>query len=637
MRGLLAPPYPYLPFAVFVFTVLCFVAHPNGAVRTGYLADTDDYMRLNQTINWLQGQGWHDVSHPRLSPGTHTVVHWARLLDLPLALLMLPLIPVMGMQNAALFAAFIVPPAMLGVLLWLAARLARIFVAEDRANLAALLVVFAPLTLLNFVPGRVDHHGYEVLVAGVALLALERIVVCERRGTVYAALAAVALACGLWIGTEALPWALLFVACLGGLAAWLGGEVARRAALFGLAFTATTLLVLPLAVPPSEYSSLALSWYSAADVVFAALSAVMLAGVWGLARAVKNPWVRCAGLLGLGMAAAILFCIVVPGVAGGPFADYDEFDATIALDSIGEAQPLIRQLHVSAYNVLQNTAAVLCFLQTLFLPLLGLMATGLAAWRAKAPRRMICVAYGAFLTSSILMTMFWQMRVGWFMQFFAVAPLTYLLLELWQAIGKRFSGRARFGMEALAFLSLGFLPVVLIPALANDAPVMTHIVMFPGTRGMMGCPMRSVASFLSLKDGYGAATHTIMASGNEGAELLFRTRHNVIAANFNVAGNVDAYNFFGARDDVMARNILKHWHADLVLMCRSFPTAYARLNHVQVGKTAFLTATPDGLLHLASDPEHPTLIERLVHGPVPAWLKPVEIPGDNDYVLFEVK
>jgi hypothetical protein len=74
-----------------------------------------------------------------------------------------------------------------------------------------------------------------------------------------------------------------------------------------------------------------------------------------------------------------------------------------------------------------------------------------------------------------------------------------------------------------------------------------------------------------------------------------------------------------------------------VLICRSFPRPYARLDHIQFGKTAFLSPDADGKIGLISNPDHPTLIEHLVRGSAPAWLKPVEIPGDKDYLLFEVK
>lgn len=636
-RDVLSPPFRYLPLVVFIYAVVCFIFHPNGAIRTGYLADTDDYMRLNEVINWLQGQGWHDLSHPRLSPGSHTVVHWSRLLDIPIAILMLPILPFkgIGIQGAALFASFLVPPATFAVLLWLVTELAKPLVGEENGNLAAPLVLFAPLTMINFVPGRVDHHGYEVLVAGFALLALQRLAESPHRIR-YPVSIAVTLACGLWIGTEALPWVLLFVGCLSVAAAWQGGELLWRSVLFGLAFLAATSVVLHLAVPSEQFTSLALSWYSAADVVLAGLVACVLVGVWLVGKLVDNRWLRFTALGIFAFVAAVVFCAMVPEIWNGPFADYDRFDATVALDGIGEAQPFIKHLKLSSYNYLEDVSSLLGVSQTILLPFIGFLAILFAFYRADPKRRIIVFPYVVFLTASILLTVFWQIRVGWFMQFLAVPPLTYLLVTCWQKAEQNYSGRSRYGLEVLALLSLGFIPIVLIPALVNDAPFTSSVVLFPAARPPEVCPLRPATDFLSAPWAYGSEVHTIMSSGNEGPELLFRTRHNVIAANFNVAGNEDAYNFFGAHDDAEAKKIVKHWHADLVLLCRSFPLSYARLSHARIGKTAFLSLAGDGNLHLMSNPEHPTLIERLARGPIPDWLKPVEIPGDKDYLLFEV-
>jgi hypothetical protein len=685
LKDILTPPHRLLPLAVFTYAMLCFIVHPEGALRTGHLADPDDTMRLNEVINWLQGQGWHDLSHPRLSPGAHTVVHWARLLDVPLALLMLPFIKLMGMQNAALLASLIVPPATFGLLLWLAVALAKIFVGAERANLAAVLVLFAPLVLMNFAPGRVDHHGYEILVAGFGLLCLERMAEGGRTGNLYAVAAAVVFACGLWIGTEALPWVILFIACLAAMAAWSGEALLRRAALFGAAFALSTLAVLPLAVAPADYSSLALSWFSPADVVFASLVAGMFVLVFLIDRicskrdAVPLPSLRArrraeawAGLgegwlsatlekpspipsrkngrgaltarvirillmIVFGSIAAALFCSIMPDALRGPFADYDNFDSTIALASIGEAQPLLRALRFNPTNHAQIFAALINVIQLLLLPCAALFAVGIAAARAAPRQRGVFLAHGLFLAVAIALALFWQMRIGWFMQFFTLAPLTYLLVMGWKKIANAYRGRIRFWAEIGAFLSLGFIPAVLVPALAHNAPLLSDVVLFPAARAAPVCPLRPAADFLNAPWGYGDRPHTILSGANEGPELLFRTQHNVIAANFNVAGNEDVYNFFGARDDDAAQNILKRWHADLVLVCRSFPLAYARLDHAHLGTTMFLGPAGDGRLHLVSDPDLPTLIERLVRGPVPSWLKPVEIPGDKDYLLFEVR
>ncbi len=640
-NAVFASPYSLLPHIVFVFTVLCFIIHPNGAIRTGYLADTDDYMRLNETINWLQGaggwQGWFDVSHPRLSPGSNTIVHWSRLLDVPLALIMLPFIKTIGMQNAALLASLIVPPVTFGTLIWLVTVLAKPFVGDNRANLAPLMVLFAPMVLMNFVPGRVDHHGYEILVAGFGVFSLQRIIGNAQTAIRYCTYAAIIFACGLWIGTEALPWIVLFIACLGVTAAWQGRELLRHAVIFGLAFTISTVVILVLAVAPNEYSSLALSWYSSADVIFAALSASALACSWLTCKKIASPWVRLLLTSLFGMTAGFAFCLIVPDVMKGPFADYDNFDATVALDSIGEAQPLIQSLHFNFYNHTQVIAALLSFLQILALPILGLLASIFLWRRSTTEKRLQLFSPIVFLAVSIPLTVFWQMRIGWFMQFFAIAPLTYVLVTCWDKIARHFQGRTRFWMEILTFLSLGFFPVILLPSLAHDAPVYSDVALFPAARPPQTCPLRPTADFLDQSWGYGASTHTILASANEGPELLFRTNHNVIAANFNVAGNEDVYEFFGARDDVVAKNILDKWHADLVLICKSFPLAYAHLQHAHLGRTAFLSPASDGKLHIVSNPEHLTLVERLVRGPVPDWLKPVEIPMDKDYLLFEVR
>jgi hypothetical protein len=96
------------------------------------------------------------------------------------------------------------------------------------------------------------------------------------------------------------------------------------------------------------------------------------------------------------------------------------------------------------------------------------------------------------------------------------------------------------------------------------------------------------------------------------------------------------FEFFNARDNKTALAILRKWHVDLVLTCRSTPPFYAGIDHPRFGENAFLRPGPDGKLHLISDPDHPALIERMVNGHPPKWLKPVEIPGATDYLLFEV-
>ena len=58
-------------------------------VRWLSLGDTDDNMRLMQVRAWLAGQGWYDLTNYRLNPPVGFNIHWSRIVDLPIAGLIL--------------------------------------------------------------------------------------------------------------------------------------------------------------------------------------------------------------------------------------------------------------------------------------------------------------------------------------------------------------------------------------------------------------------------------------------------------------------------------------------------------------------------------------------------------------------
>ena len=55
--------------------------------RTGAFANTDDAMRLVEVRDWLAGQAWFDLHQYRLDPPGGVQMHWTRVVDVPLALL----------------------------------------------------------------------------------------------------------------------------------------------------------------------------------------------------------------------------------------------------------------------------------------------------------------------------------------------------------------------------------------------------------------------------------------------------------------------------------------------------------------------------------------------------------------------
>src|SRR5687767_2656618 len=79
--------------------ILIFLEQGKGAwsLRRG---DPDNYMRLVQVRDLLAGQGWFDLVQHRVNPpeGLHT--HWSRLADLPYAIPILLLRPLLGAELA---------------------------------------------------------------------------------------------------------------------------------------------------------------------------------------------------------------------------------------------------------------------------------------------------------------------------------------------------------------------------------------------------------------------------------------------------------------------------------------------------------------------------------------------------------
>ena len=634
IRKIFTAPYPWLPAAIFAFFLFCFALHPLSPFYTHRLADPDDYMRLNEVVSWLRGQSWYDLSVPRLSPGAHTIVHWSRLVDLPIALIALPFISFLGITNAVFVAALIVPLIWFTILLTLLPALAGPLIGKDRSNLTCVMVLFAPMLLFNYTPGRVDHHGIQAIIAGFALICVGRMILNDK-GTLYAALAAAAFACGFWIGAEALPWAIMFITCLSIAAAWQGKIIARNAALFGICLPVFTALLIPIALPAAEFSSRALSWFSPAYVLFAALAGSVLIVGWFLGRYTENRFVRLALYAILGLIAGTIFFILIPSALQGPFADYDTFDATIALDNISESQPLIRSLHFNRFMPMTVIPVIVTFVRVLVLPLLAFAVCSWEAKRTRGPVRLIWLTQAVFLAAATALTVFWQIRVGLFMELFALAPLTKLLCASLEALRWRLWDRKLFWAEISIFLFLGFFPVVLLPALIAKTPIYPDIALFPAARSAAACPMESVLATLNDTTLVGNKPVTIMNTSDTGPEILFTTQHRVVSGNFDVPGNADTFTFFHATDDTQALATAHLWHADLVLLCQRAPLIYVGKDYYALSHLRLQTGQ-DGLLHLANTDAAQPLIERLIRGEIPSWLKAIEIYSPSDYHLFRI-
>src|SRR4030081_3770732 len=105
---------------------------------------TDDAMRLVQVRDWIGGQGWFDVFQYRLDP-PGTSMHWSRVIDAPLAALILLLKPLLGMHSAEAVTLYFWPALLFAVALALIAAIAKQMSNNINPLIAA--VVLAVLSL----------------------------------------------------------------------------------------------------------------------------------------------------------------------------------------------------------------------------------------------------------------------------------------------------------------------------------------------------------------------------------------------------------------------------------------------------------------------------------------------------------
>ena len=135
------------------------------------LGDSDNYMRLVQVRDLLAGQGWFDLVQHRINPPDGLPTHWSRLADLPYALPILLLRPFLGAELAERVTLFAVPPLLLLLTMISSAALANRLAGWKAALCACLLLAVSTHVLAQFVPGRIDHHGLQILFLVGAVLA----------------------------------------------------------------------------------------------------------------------------------------------------------------------------------------------------------------------------------------------------------------------------------------------------------------------------------------------------------------------------------------------------------------------------------------------------------------------------------
>lgn len=649
------PPFRTTHWTVLLYVIISAIYNPNSHFNHWTMPDTDDYTRFVQVFNWLDGQSWFDMRLPQLYPQHVISMHWARLVDIPLAGLLLAFDALShffqwdaARTSLAMLVAFVVPCILLFWLLKLVRGFSRPLLSRGYAGLACFMVPLSIQLIFQFSPMRVDHHAYILMGAGVAFYALQCMVL-GIRSWYMAALAGIAIGISMWNGAEILPMLLGFCFCLTLLMI-----VSKRPAfidgvVFGVSLLITSFLVLLVAKAPAARWATEYDSYSFFYVMLAVYVLGFFAALFICSRLTKHNWVLLAFALFASLVDLKLFLMQFPDFITGPYAKVNPILNQVFFPNIREAIPFYEAwLKLGdSFSSTPNQAigGAIYYLSTrLFAPTIAVITSLYQLFKPRVSQRVrrLWLLYAFFTLFFLSLAMFWEVRLITYAQLLSIPPLVWLLINYLKTLPKHYSGRQLFAWEMLVVLSFTVLPTLIIPAIIQGSKLNPDIMFYLGNSGPMPCKDRTrVISFLNDMYDEQRVPATIMAQMDYTPEFMFYTKQHYIVAPYhrNDRGIADMVMFFrSTQNDIAARRIAKKLALDYVLVCKD---AYyeSTLDSGPDIKNISLTVTVNGL---ESAPDEKELLKaslgyRIAHDKVPQWLEPVTMMMEHDFVMYKVK
>lgn len=559
-----------------------------GVIQSFGLGDTDDNLRIAQVRAWMAGQGWFDLRQYRFDPAFGGAnIHWSRIVDLPIAgLILLGRLFMSG--AAAERMAVAVAPMLPYVILLLGVALTARRLVSPAAFIAALIALyFAGATNGMFMPTRIDHHGWQLAMLSLAMAGLAD--PDRRRGGLTVG---IATAISLSIGLEMLIYLALAGVAL--VLMWVADR-AERDRLMAYAVS--------LAAGCSLGFLLFASYANRAPVCDALspvwLSDALLGGGLLLLLAWKSPerWpVRLAIAAVAGVAIAAFHALAWPHCLSRLEGVTPEVQR-LWLDNVREARPITRHSWRTMVTVLS-------------LPVAGLLGWLWLVWlhrrdEARLPRILAL----AVIAAAAFGLLFWQTRAGPAAQLLGVvgcaALIATLLPRLWNAnnslvviLGS--SALVLVGSGAAAPAALSLFPekqVAQTPAQRANNRANRLCPTLWAMRPVARQPKGMVFTFIDL-----------------GPRLIAVTHHDALGGPYHRNGQAiaDSMNAFRGTPEQARALIMKH-RSDYLLVCPHMNQA-----------TIFTARTPKGFY------------AQLEKGATFPWLQPIDLGPDSPLKMWRV-
>ena len=535
---------------------------------------TDDAMRLVEVRDLIGGQDWFDVSQHRMDPPGGTSMHWSRLIDAPLAGLILLLKPLLGMQRAEAITLYLWPALFFAAVLMQVAAMARNMSGSRAPVVAAVaLAVLAMPALVHFRAGAIDHHNAQIAL----LLAMLLMTMQMEQSAVRAALGGLAATLSLAIGIEMLPAIGATGIAVFGLFVWRGAPVARQVGAFGAGLAASSLLLAPALLPLSSLAAPVCDAFGGPVLLLTAGGGTILMLMVGLDRYRSTPALRLFSGTTLAAILAGLFLAAFSGCIASPFGHLDPIVRSLWVNNVAEAMSFARMLALFPERV----AAYYAFPMVT----LGLAATALVRAHPADRFRWI-VALGAL--AALIGFGFLQMRGLAAASIVAAPVFVASLAVLWP----QFASGPKLLLAAILASPFS------LTIAGTSAKPMIDAIFRPEPVGDLS-PCRSLSDVAALKR---LPTGRVMAPLDLGPAILAETSHQVFAGPYHRNNDGNA--------------------ALIKLMLASLPTARQILSDRGVDYLVTCSADPDrNIIKLAPD----GLEARLARGETPAFLEPIDL------------
>lgn len=547
------------------------------AVFSARFPDPDDIMRLLQVRDLLDGQAWLDAHQYRVDAANGGVLmHWSRLVDVPLAIVIGALTPLIGSAAAETSALILIPLITMGIAMLLAARIVWKTLGDDPIVMTCIAMALSVPLLFQLAPMRIDHHGWQIVGGLVAVNGL-----LARRAWLGGLIAGLAMAAWLSISLEGLPLAAAICA----LMAWRWWQDAARRdwlawVMAGLAGGSL------LAYFGTKDASSLVTFCDAigpAHIAMFAWGAIVL-GV----LAWINPSARLALLAGFGAAGGGAIAILLswaPECAGSNFAQLDPLLIEFWYEGVSEGLPIWHQsLDVA--------------LQIAVFPLLGIYASYTLSRSTSGKQRQWWSEYTLLLTAAFLIAML-VARAGALAAALAAVPLG------WQIRRWLISIQAMKGVLIRAAAM-----IALILALAPSLPFKIYSALVPDYAQGESADMPAVVA------GNRASACDITSS----AKLLADLPKGEVYAPLDISPRL----LLETPHSVIATGHHRGEKSMVFVIETALGSSEAARAALQKRGTAYVALCPDlneAMLYAVAEPEG--FAAELIAGDAPDWLEPI--------------